>query len=229
MQRWGDEYEILCGLGQDSWGQGIAGEASRACMRYAFEVAGLERIVAAIHPDNHASHCILTRKLGMRDAPQMDFYGECPHFIIQRQDHSPEDEPLLNLSTDPARLDIDTIARFLSQSYWADTRRRETIERSIQGSLNFGIYDRCKQIGYARIISDCATLAWLCDVFIDETYRGHGLGKWLVSATLAHPDLQGMRRFLLATRDAHGLYSQFGYAPLKSPERWMEKFNPDAT
>ena len=229
LQRWGNEYEILYGLSQDAWGQGLAGEAARACLRYAFEVAGLERVVAGIHPENHASRFILTRKLGMREAPELAFYGECPHFAIHRQDHSPEEAPLFNLSADPARLDVDAIAGFLAQSYWANNRRRETIERSIQGSLNFGVYDRRKQVGFARVISDCATLAWLCDVCIDEAYRGHGLGKWLVGATQSHPELQGMRRWLLATRDAHGLYQQSGYQILQSPERWMEKFNPEVT
>lgn len=229
LQRWGSEYEILYGLSQNAWGRGIASEAAYACLRYAFEVLGLDRVVAGIHPDNLASGSILTHKLGMTAAPEYSFYGECPHFVIHCQDHSPEKMPLFNLSTDPARLDLDAIAAFLGQAYWAHTRSRDTIKRSLQGSLNFGIYDRCKQTGFGRVISDCATLAWLCDVFIDETYRGLGLGKWLVSATLAHPDLQGMRRWLLATRDAHGLYQQFGYQTLQSPERWMEKFNPDAT
>ena len=229
LARWGDEYEILYGLGQDAWGQGIAAEASLACLRYAFEIIGLERVVAGIHPDNLASRSILTHRLGLRLAPELDFYGDCPHFIIHRQDHTPQDRPLFSLSTDPARLDLEAIVAFLGQAYWASSRRRATIQRSIQHSLNFGVYERRKQVGYARIVSDYTTFAWLCDVFIDPAYRGHGLGKWLVGATLAHPELQGLRRFLLATRDAHGLYRQFGYEPLQEPARWMNRFNPDAT
>jgi RimJ/RimL family protein N-acetyltransferase/N-acetylglutamate synthase-like GNAT family acetyltransferase len=229
LARWGNEFEILYGLDQEAWGQGLASEAAYVCLRYAFEVAGLERVVAGIHPDNTASRFILTHRLGLRLSPQLAFYGEYPHFTISRQDHSPAEEPLFNLSTDPARLDIEAIEAFLAQAYWSQGRRSETIQRSIRGSLNFGVYDRCRQVGFARIISDCATFAWLCDVFIDEAYRGLGLGTWSVGATLAHPELQGLRRWMLATRDAHGLYKKWGYEPLPSPERWMNRFDPDAT
>lgn len=125
------------------------------------------------------------------------------------------------ISTDPARLDIDVICDFLSRSYWANDRPRERIERSLANSLVFGLHDEEKQIGLARVVTDYATFAWLCDVFIDDAYRGKGLGKWLMETILDHPDLQGLRRWLLATRDAHGLYSQFGWKPLEKPERWM--------
>ena len=131
----------------------------------------------------------------------------------------------LLISTDPGCLDVGTICDFLSRSYWAQNRPREIIERSLQNSLVFGIFDGTRQIGLARIVSDYATFAWLCDVFIHEDYRGKGIGKWLVAAILSHPDLQDIRRFLLATRDAHGLYSQFGFDSMKNPERWMERFN----
>lgn len=131
----------------------------------------------------------------------------------------------LTISTDPARLDLEAAADLLARSYWAAGRSRETIARSFQHSLVFGVYDGERQIGLARIISDYTTFAWLCDVFIHEDYRGQGLSKWLMETILAHPELQGLRRFLLATRDAHGLYAQYGFTPLASPERWMEKFN----
>jgi N-acetylglutamate synthase-like GNAT family acetyltransferase len=91
----------------------------------------------------------------------------------------------------------------------------------------FGIYADQKQIGFARVITDAASFAYLADVFIDEHYRGQGLSNWLMKVILSHPDLQGLRRFMLGTRDAHGLYKQFGFSPLSSPERWMQIHNPD--
>ena len=129
------------------------------------------------------------------------------------------------ISTDPARLDIDAITEMLTRAYWAQGRTRDMVARYVQHSLVFGIYDGTRQIGLARIVSDYTTFAWLCDVFIHEDYRGHGLGKWLMQTIHSHPDLQGLRRWLLATRDAHGLYQQFGWEPLDHPERWMHKFN----
>ena len=129
------------------------------------------------------------------------------------------------ISTDPARLDIDAIAAMLTRAYWAQGRTREMIARYVQHSLVFGIYHAEKQIGLARIVSDYTTFAWLCDVFIHEEHRGRGLGKWLMETIHGHPDLQGLRRWMLATRDAHGLYEQFGWTPLDNPERWMNKFN----
>lgn len=129
------------------------------------------------------------------------------------------------ISTDPARLDMDAIADMLTRAYWAQGRTREMIARYVQHSLVFGIYHGEKQIGLARIVSDYTTFAWLCDVFIHEDHRGKGLGKWLMETIHSHPDLQGLRRWLLATRDAHGLYEQFGWTLLDHPERWMHKFN----
>lgn len=130
------------------------------------------------------------------------------------------------ISDDPAKLDLDAICDFLSRAYWAEKRPREVIEKSIRFSLNFGVYDGNRQVGFARVITDYATFAYLCDVFIHEEYRGHALGKWLMESILAHPNLQGLRRWSLATRDAHGLYKQFGFAELSKPASWMEKFDP---
>jgi GNAT superfamily N-acetyltransferase len=130
------------------------------------------------------------------------------------------------ISTEKARLQLDVIAAFLSRAYWAQRRARPAIERSVEHSLCFGLYDGERQIGFARVVTDCSTFAYLCDVFIDESYRGRGLGKWLMSAVMDHPDLQGLRRWILATRDAHGLYKQFGWTELKDPGRWMEVYNP---
>jgi GNAT superfamily N-acetyltransferase len=129
------------------------------------------------------------------------------------------------ISTDPARLDVDAINDMLARAYWAQGRTREMIARYLQHSLAFGLYDGSRQIGLARVISDYTTFAWLCDVFIHEDYRGRGLGKWLMETVHSHPDLQGLKRWMLATNDAHGLYSQFGWVPLEPPGRWMMKID----
>jgi GNAT superfamily N-acetyltransferase len=131
------------------------------------------------------------------------------------------------ISTDPARLDHEVIHGFLVHCYWAEGIPRETLARSIQNSLCFGIYGPGKQIGFARVISDYATYAYLGDVFVLEEYRGRGLGKWLMECIMRHPRLQGLRRWGLVTRDAHALYARFGFTPLESPERHMELHRPD--
>jgi GNAT superfamily N-acetyltransferase len=131
------------------------------------------------------------------------------------------------ISTDPSRLDIDAICNFLTRSYWASGRARERTERALKNSLVFGIYDGEKQVGVARVVTDYSIFAYLCDVFIHEDYRAHGLGKWLMQTIHGHPDLQGLRRWALVTRDAHGLYRQFGWKPLAKPESWMEVLVPN--
>ncbi len=129
----------------------------------------------------------------------------------------------LLISDDPALLDRALILDFLrNRSYWAQEVTREIMERSIDNSLCFGVYLDTKQIGFARVVTDFATFAWLADVFIVEKKRGQGFSKKLVVSVLAHPRLQGLRRFMLGTRDAHGLYAQFGFKPLAYPERFME-------
>ncbi len=129
------------------------------------------------------------------------------------------------ISTDPSRLDVDAIADMLKRAYWAQGRTRERLERALANSLVFGLYDGDKQIGLARVVSDYAIFAYLCDVFVHEDYRARGLGKWLMQTVHSHPDLQGLRRWLLATRDAHSLYAQYGWKSLGDPGRWMENFN----
>ncbi len=131
------------------------------------------------------------------------------------------------ISTDPARLNIDTIHTFLSQSaYWAIARSRETVVRSIKHSLCFGVYEGQIQVGFGRIVSDYATFAYLADVFVLPSHRGRGLSKWLMRCILAHPDLQGLRRFHLVTNDAQELYRQFAFTPLAHPDRHMERVSP---
>lgn len=132
------------------------------------------------------------------------------------------------ISTDKALLDREAIVRFLNDAYWSKGRPREVILRSIEHSICFGVYDAGRQVGFARVITDLATFAYLADVYIDAGYRGQSLGKWLVGTIMAHPDLHGLRRWLLVTQDAHELYRQFGWTELKSPARWMEVFNPPA-
>jgi GNAT superfamily N-acetyltransferase len=132
-----------------------------------------------------------------------------------------------SITTDRSAMDIDFIHHFLTNSYWSEGIAKEIVLQSIEGSLCFGVFDNEKHIGFARMITDCATFAYLADVFIDEAYRGKGLSKWLMETIMAHPDLQGLRRIMLATRDAHGLYKQFGFTPLNNPERWMQIHDPD--
>jgi GNAT superfamily N-acetyltransferase len=130
------------------------------------------------------------------------------------------------VSTDDARLDLDVIHGYLARSYWAEAIPRATVARSLVHSLNFGLYEWEKQVGFARVVTDRATYAYLADVFVLEGHRGRGLSKLLMQAVMAHPDLQGLRRFTLATKDAHGLYRQFGFAALGAPERFMEIAHP---
>ena len=131
------------------------------------------------------------------------------------------------LSTDPARLEAEAVRAYLDRSYWAQGIPLEVVERALRGSLCFGLYYRGKQVGLARVITDGATFAYLCDVYVLEEHRGQGLSKWLMETILAHPHLQGLRRFVLATRDAHGLYAQFGFQPPARPDAYMEIVRPN--
>ena len=132
------------------------------------------------------------------------------------------------VSTDPARLNIALIHEFLNRhAYWSQGIPLDIVQKSIQHSLCFGVYEGDQQVGFARVVTDRATFAYLADVFILESHRQRGLSKWLIACVLAHPDLQNMRRILLATRDAHGLYAQFGFTQLAHPDRFMERHRPD--
>jgi GNAT superfamily N-acetyltransferase len=125
------------------------------------------------------------------------------------------------VSCDPSRIDVALVHEFLRTSYWAEGRSREIVERSIRNSLCFGVYVGGRQIAFARVITDRAVFAYLADVFVIPEFRGRGIGKALVKAVLAHPDLQTLRSFMLGTRDAHGLYEPFGFKSIREPQRLM--------
>jgi GNAT superfamily N-acetyltransferase len=130
-------------------------------------------------------------------------------------------------STDKSRLDLTVIHGFLTTSYWAAGVSMDVVRRSIEHSLAFGVYKGEQQVGFARIITDYTTFAYLSDVFILEPFRGQGLSKWLLGVIVAHPELQGMRRWILHTRDAHGLYQKVGFTEPAYPDRYMERFFPN--
>jgi GNAT superfamily N-acetyltransferase len=133
-----------------------------------------------------------------------------------------------SISTDPSKLNLDIIHNYISnESYWGKGRSLEVVKRSIDNSLPFGIYYKDEMIGFARILTDYATFAWVADVFILDEHRGKGLSKWLMETILSNPQLQGFRRWVLATKDAHELYRRFGFRELNKPERWMERPDPN--
>ncbi len=126
------------------------------------------------------------------------------------------------IDTDPARLDLDVTYKFLSEeAYWSPGVSREIVEKAIANSMVFGAYRDGAQVGLARVVTDRATFAWICDVFVLPEHRGHGLGKWLMECITSHPELRDLRRLMLATRDAHGLYAQYGFTALEDPTRFM--------
>jgi GNAT superfamily N-acetyltransferase len=131
------------------------------------------------------------------------------------------------VSDDPARLDRAVVWRFLASSYWAKNIPKATVDRSLDNSLCFALLDGARQVGFARVVSDRATFAFVMDVFVLSEYRGRGLGKWLIACVTSHPELQGLRRWLLGTRDAHDLYRQSGFTPLKKPDTFMELHDPN--
>jgi GNAT superfamily N-acetyltransferase len=131
----------------------------------------------------------------------------------------------LIVTTDPSRLDLDAIHAFLARSYWAAAIPREVVKRAIDNSLCFGAFEDGRQVGFARVVTDRATYAYVSDVFVIESHRGRGVGKRLMGEIMSHPDLQGLRRWTLSTRDAHGLYRRYGFAEPRHPDRLMEVFN----
>jgi len=133
----------------------------------------------------------------------------------------------ITVDDDASRLDMDVVHDFLSRSYWAAGIPREVVERAVRNSLCFGAYEDGRQVGFARVVTDRATFAYLADVFVLESHRRRGISKRLVAEALGHPDLRGLRRWVLVTRDAQGLYGQFGFKPLRDPERFMELHDPE--
>ena len=132
------------------------------------------------------------------------------------------------VSDDPARLDVTAIHAYLSRCYWSESIPHETVRRAVENSLCLGAYDSAgAQIGLARFISDFATFCYVCDVYVLEEHRGHGLAKAMMAMAVNHPKLQDLRRWNLVTRDAHGLYAPFGFTPVRHPDRYMEKLDPE--
>ena len=132
------------------------------------------------------------------------------------------------ISTDPARLQIDVLHDFLRTAYWCEGIPREVVEHAAANSVNFGLFHGPEQVGYARVVTDSATFGYLTDVFVLPAHRGRGLARWMVATALEHPDLQGFRRWMLATRDAHAVYAGVGFRPLGDPAMFMEVFQPEA-
>jgi GNAT superfamily N-acetyltransferase len=130
----------------------------------------------------------------------------------------------LEISTDPARIDVDLVHRFLSTSYWAEGRPRDVVERSIAHSICFGAYTRGRQVAFGRVVTDRAVFAYFADIFVVPEYRGRGISKQLIGAMLAHPDVAGLNSVHLRTRDAHGLYAQFGFVPVGNAEEMMARY-----
>jgi len=131
------------------------------------------------------------------------------------------------INTDKSKLEVGMIHHFLyTTAHWAVGRPMRIVRRSIENSLCFGVYEGDRQVGFARMVTDGATVGWICDMFIIPGNRGKGLGRWLVECMMEHPDIEGLRRILLNTRDAHDLYKKFaGFRPLLAPESWLERFN----
>ena len=133
----------------------------------------------------------------------------------------------LRLSSDTSEMDVDAIHAYLSgESYWARGIPRETVARAVRGSVCFGVFDGAAQVAFARVVTDRATFGYLADVYVLQPYRGRGISKWMMEAVHAHPELQGLRRWALVTKDAQALYAQFGWSPVAQPERHMERTDP---
>lgn len=130
------------------------------------------------------------------------------------------------ISTDPTKLDVAAAHAFLVTAYWSVDIPLALVKKALDNSLCFGLYHDGKLVGLSRVVTDYTTYAYLCDVYVLEAHRGKGLGHWMVECVMTHPELQNLRRFTLATRDAHGIYATFGFTPLKAPERMMERHDP---
>ena len=212
------EVEVGYLVSRPHWGQGLATEAARAALRFGFETCGLRSIVGIVHPENVASQRVL-EKSGLVLVNKAEYFGMAAYRYVVTTDRCGD----YTINTDPAKLDLEFIHGFLDRhSYWAQGRPLAVVRKSLENSLCFGVYAGVEQVGFARVVTDYATFGWVCDVFIAESHRGHGLGKWLIECVVTHPGLQGLRQIILATRDAHELYRRYGgFDSLPAPERWM--------
>jgi RimJ/RimL family protein N-acetyltransferase len=212
------EVEVGYLLSTQHWGQGLATEGAQAALRFGVDTLGLGSIVGIAHLENVASQRVL-EKSGLMFVNEADYFGmHVRRYVAVAYRHGD-----YSISTDPARLDAGFVHDFLANSsYWAQGRPLAVVQRALESSLCFGVYRGAEQVGLARVVTDYATFAWVCDVFIAEAHRGHGLGKWLIACVVTHPDLRDLKQILLATRDAHELYRRYGgFDSLPTPEKWM--------
>jgi RimJ/RimL family protein N-acetyltransferase/GNAT superfamily N-acetyltransferase len=212
------EVEVGYLLSGRHWGKGLATEGALAALHFGVETLRLGSIIGIAHPENIASQRVL-EKAGLTFINEADYFGMHVRRYVTTADRHGD----YHISTDPARLDVDFIHDFLTNtSYWAQGRPLAVTQRALANSLCFGVYRDTEQAGLARVVTDYATFAWLCDVFIAEAHRGRGLSKWLIERVVTHPDLRGLRQLLLVTRDAHELYRRYGgFNGLPAPEKWM--------
>jgi len=213
-----EEVEVGYLLSRRRWGQGLATEGAQAALRFGIETLRLGSIIGVVHPENIASQRVL-EKAGLTLINEADYFGmHVCRYVTTADRHG-----AYTLSTDVGKLDAGFIQDFLANSsYWAQNRSLAVTQKALANSLCFGVYSDTEQVGLARVVTDYATFAWVCDVFIAEAHRGHGLGKWLIERVVTHPDLRGLKQILLVTRDAHELYRRYGgFDGLPAPEKWM--------
>lgn len=224
------EVEVGYRMHQQYWGKGYATEITTALLSYGFDTVGLSLIVAIAQPANVGSWRVM-EKCGLKRIGYAYHYNT--HVVKYEIKKVPDNEGIsvingaFEITTDKARMNLATIYEYLHHhSYWAKGIPMEKVMISFNNSLTFGILHEGHQVGFARVITDYATFAYLADVFVLDTYRGKGLSKWLMETITQHPDLQELRRWTLATHDAHTLYARYGFEPLTNPERWMQKYQP---
>ncbi len=214
-------------LGKPFWGKGYMTEAVAPVMDYAFNHLSFEKLFFANAVGNLKSRRV-KEKTGAQliDVQPARFvnpeYTEHEIWELKKEKWNNLSPKYYILNSEQNELQVDVIHSLLTNSYWSKGIPQETVSKAIKNSLCFGIYSQKKQIGFARVVSDYATFAWLCDVIIDEKYRGHGLSKELVKLVLNHPNLKGLRRICLATKDAHALYEKFNFKVTEAPQNWME-------
>jgi RimJ/RimL family protein N-acetyltransferase/GNAT superfamily N-acetyltransferase len=213
-----EEVEVGYLLSRQHWGHGLATEGAQAALGFGIETLRLGGIVGIVHPENIASQRVLA-KAGLTFINEADYFG----MHVRRYVTTADRHGAYTLSTDPNKLDAGFIQDFLANSsYWAQNRPLAVTQKALSNSLCFGVYSDTEQVGLARAVTDYATFAWVCDVFIAEAHRGRGLGKWLIECVVTHPDLCGLKQILLVTRDAHELYRRYGgFDGLPAPEKWM--------